>query len=378
MARVKATGQKSAKELALERFTESFAKSYGAKTFAVAPKINPYNVIPTGSLELDFALGTGGIPLGSIFELHGSDGVGKTTLALIQAAEAQKKFPDRLIAYIDMEHKLDLGWARAMGVNLDQVFLSQPESAEVLADQIKDLITSDFASMVFLDSIGAMISEKAKEKDAGDQIVGTVPKIITRMVQIAATELRRHDAVLYMLNQARANIGANGRGPATTTGGGFARAHAALQRVAVRKAPNMAKSIGSGTQAVQACYTLVAKVEKNGAAPPGRSAEITIVTHPSAKYGMQVGIADRAGESFRVAKMAQVFTRTGAGAGIVYTFPGGRQIQGTEEVVIETLRRDPEFLDELRVHVIKAAQQTVHEPQEENLVETEDGSDDDF
>jgi recombination protein RecA len=353
-----------AADVALEKFKEQFGKSFGANVLTHSKKIDPYKVIPTGSVSLDYALGCGGIIVGSLAEIWGPDGSAKTTLSLILAAQAQKTYPHRQVAFLDMEHKLDRSWAQKLGVDLERLLHVQPESAEVLADMVKELITSDMVSLLVVDSIGSMVNQEEKDKDAAERSVGTTPGIITRMVKIAASEAREHQVAVFLINQVRANLG---YGADTTTGGGFALKHSTTHRIKARKAAGAPMTLGSGENAVQAAVKIALKVEKNGVASPGRTAILTVVTQPSEKYGMTVGIADLPREAFETGKKAGVITRSGAN----YTFPDGTEAKGGEDKAIELLRADPKLLESLRLAVVKAAQQSLDETQAGEVADDE-------
>lgn len=362
-------------EAALEKFKNEFAKEFGANSLIHSNKIEPYQVIPTGSIALDYALGVGGIVIGRLTEIWGPDGVAKTTLALILAAQAQKAHPGKLVAYLDMENKLDRAWAQKLGVDLTRLIQIPVPSAEVLADQLRKATSSGLFSLVIVDSIGSMVNEEEKEKDAGERSVGTTPAIITRMVKIAATEAKDHQVAIFIINQVRANLG---YGADTTTGGGFALKHVTTHRIKARKASGAPMTIGSGDQSEQAAVKIALKVEKNGVATPGRTAIITLVTKPSQKYGLQVGIANLAQEAFDVGKKVGVIPRSGAN----YTLPDGSVVRG-EEKAVEALRESPELLEQLRVKVVTAAQQSADEAQagednDDDEKSDEAGSDDDY
>src|SRR5690606_17009642 len=159
---------KTANATALKRFEERFSKSFGAGTLQRSAEVNPYEVISTGSLTLDYCLSVGGYVEGRLVEIWGPDGVGKTTLSLIGLAEAQRKHPDKMVAFIDMERKFDKAWAASHGVDLERLYLYSPETAEDVADALKELCNSGLVSMVVLDSVGAMIPEKEIEKGADE------------------------------------------------------------------------------------------------------------------------------------------------------------------------------------------------------------------
>lgn len=277
----------------LAKFQETFAKSFGADTLQIGGKIKPYEVISTGSLLLDFATGIGGLPEGRLIEWWGPDGSGKTTMALILAAQAQRKYPNKMIGYIDMEQSLDKAWAKALGLDVEAETFAwvQPESSEEVADIMKTMLESDLFSLVILDSVGGMLTEEEKRKDAEDVVVGTNAKIVTRMVKIAALYARKSSAVVLILNQVRAQIG--GYGADETTGGGWALRHATSMRFKFRRTMSGGKDvfqIGSGDEQTSVGYETAITVEKNKCAPPKRKATIAIFNQPSKKFGDLVGI----------------------------------------------------------------------------------------
>ena len=130
---------------------------FGAETLKRSSEVNPYEVISTGSLTLDYRLSVGGYVEGRLVEIWGPDGVGKTTLSIMGMREAQKKHPDKMVAFIDMEQKFDKAWAATHGVDLGRLYLYTPETAEDVADAMKELCSSGLVSMVVLDSVGAML-----------------------------------------------------------------------------------------------------------------------------------------------------------------------------------------------------------------------------
>lgn len=333
-----------ASDAALAKFEADFGKSFGNTVIRREGTVGKYDVISTGSIALDFAMGSGGYVMGRMSENWGPDGTGKTTMALIGIAEAQKAYPERMTCFIDMEAKLDRGWAIKLGVDLKRMYHVVPESAEDLADIVKAMISSGLVSFIVLDSIGAMVNEEEREKDADERSVGTTPAIITRMVKLSASSLPRHNCHLHMINQQRANLG---YGADTTTGGGFARAHASTHRTKSRRALGKPIQVGSGDDAVQVGFRVAIKVEKNQVASPGRTAIVTIVNEPTERYGMVYGIADRAGEAFDVGKKTGVIVRTGGR----YVLPDGQTVKSEEECRA-VLADDPKLVEEIRRQVI--------------------------
>lgn len=336
---------------ALEKFEAEFGKDFGVDALRRTDRIEKYEVIPTGSLALDFALGCGGYVEGRLTEIWGPDGSAKTTMALIGAANAQRKHPAKMVAFVDMEAALDLAWAQKLGVDLSRMYHVQPESAENLADVVKSLISSGLISFLVIDSIGAMFAEEEREKEAGARSVGTTPAVVTRMGKIAANEAKKNGTAVLIINQVRANLG---YGADTVTGGGFLLKHVTTHRIKARKGTGQDMMAGSGNDGVQVATKIVLKVEKNKVAPPKRTAEITLVLHPSAKYGTTIGVQDRGQEAFNVGKQSGVIARAGA----KYTLPDGTVATG-ETATVALLNERPELIEEIRTAALAAVAHTV-------------------
>ncbi len=275
-----------------------------------------------------------------------------TSRALIACAQAQKKHPGKMAAFIDMEAKLDLDWAVKLGVDLERMYHVKPDSAEELADIVKAMVQSNLVSILVIDSIGAMVNEEEQEKDANQRSVGTTPGIITRMVKIAASEAKKNGTVVYLINQVRANLG---YGADTTAGGGFARAHATTHRLKSRTDGGQPfLMMGSGNSQVQVGVKLALKVEKNGVAPPKRTASVILITSPTEKYGMKIGFADQAAEAMGVGKLYGVIPRSGS----MYTLPDGEVVKGADAAEAR-LREKPELIAEVRRLALESIASTV-------------------
>jgi recombination protein RecA len=338
--------RKGLSSAALTKFEAEFGKAFGGSALRRNRTTGKYQVVSSGSIALDYALGVGGYVQGRITEIWGPDSVGKSTLSLIAIGQAQATYPDRMTCFIDVEGKLDREWATKLGVDLGRMYHVVPESAEDVADIVKAMITGGMVSFVVLDSVGAMVNAEEKDKDADERSVGTTPQIITRMVKIAANELARHDCQLFVVNQVRANLA---YGADTTRPGGFALAHSTTHRLKVRKAAGLTSTlkIGSGDDSVQVGFKIAVKVEKNQVASPQRTAIITIINQPSEKYGADVGISDRSGEAFDVGKKTGVIRRSGA----KYTLPDGAEVK-SEEACRALLAERPDLVEEIRTQVL--------------------------
>lgn len=174
----------TAAERAISRFMAKMDKSYGSGKFVAGAQPSKYEVISTGSLSLDRALVVGGYVKGRTIEIWGPEGAGKTTLAMIAAAQAQADEPDKFVLFIDVEHRADVQWMMSHGVDMTRCVLVKPSDAEEVADMVKDACREGTCAMVIVDSIGAMIPAKEKEKAAEDAVVGMQDKIVTSMVKI--------------------------------------------------------------------------------------------------------------------------------------------------------------------------------------------------
>ncbi len=309
----------SASKAALRKFEERFSKAFGEGNLHRSSEVNPYGVISTGSLTLDYRLTVGGYVEGRLVEIWGADGVGKTTLALMGLAEAQKKHQDKMVAFIDMEQKFDSAWAVTHGMDLERTYVYTPASAEDVADALKEFCSSGLFSMVVLDSIGAMIPEVEKTKDAGDAVMGKQANIVTRMVKIAAVEAARTETAVLLINQVRANLG---YGADMTTGGGFALKHVTTMKFKLRKTATPPFKVKLGKEDRVVGHELAIDIQRNGVAPSNRTAIVSLIHVASDKFG-PIGI-DRVDEVTTLGIDTGVINQGGAW----YTMPGGDRHRG--------------------------------------------------
>lgn len=343
---------------AMNDFEKRFTKVFGETSLIRGVEDVEYEVISTGSLELDLKLGVGGFLVGSLNEIWGPDGVGKTTIALLTAVEAQRQYPDKMVGWVDMEYAVDNPWVDAHGVDRERWYHYQPESAEDVADAIKEMADSGLFSLIVLDSIGAMIPEVEKEKDAEQSAMGKQAGIITRMVKVINVKAHRTNTTVLMINQVRANLG---YGADTTTGGGFALKHVTTHKLKCRRSGPPKKMKIDGEE-VEVGHELAIKIERNRVAPPGKTANIALFNQATEKYG-PIGI-DRTMEAFEVGARMKIIGREGA----YYTLPvTGERLQG-RDAAIEAMRSSPEVVDEIRRQALERQKGLVHE-------ETDDGAD---
>lgn len=331
---------------ALAKFDTTFDKSYGEDILDRSGIIVPYEVVSTGSLAIDYSMGVGGYVEGRLYEIWGPDGIGKTTLAFQAIREAQAKYPDNPAVWVDVEHRLDKAWMQIHGVDIspERLRIITPESAEQVADQVKDALRAEIFSIVVVDSIGAMIPEAEKEKDADQAVMAQQAKIVTRMVKIAAVEADKAGTLVILLNQVRANLS---YGADTTTSGGFALKHCTTGKLKLSnggREPFKVKLPGED-KPVRVGHAVAVMNERNSVAPAYRRAEFVLFTTATEQYG-PVGI-DRVDDTASMALKKGVIEQNGGW----YTFPGGHKVNGRDAVVAH-LRTEPDLMKVLRQQVL--------------------------
>ncbi|HWV37014.1 MAG TPA: recombinase RecA [Vulgatibacter sp.] len=288
-------------------------------------------VIPTGSVGLDLALGCGGLPKGRVVEIYGAESSGKTTLTLSAIAQCQAK--GGVAAFIDAEHALDPTYARKLGVNLDNLLVAQPDSGEQALEIVDALVRSGSVDLVIVDSVAALVPRAEIEGEMGDSHVGLHARLMSQALRKLTGTIAKSNTCVVFINQIRVKIGVMFGNPETTTGG-----HALKFYSSVRLEIRRAGQVKDGDTVVASKARV--KVVKNKIAPPFAEAEFQI------RYACGID---------RSAEILDLATRDGVGVvdrnGSWFVYQGERLGQGREKAV-EALERRPELREEIAAQVL--------------------------
>ena len=324
------TAPNADKKRAIETAMAQIEKLYGKGSIMRCGDEQAANVeaISTGSLALDLALGIGGLPKGRIVEIYGPESSGKTTLALHVLAQAQKAGGE--VAFIDAEHALDIGYARALGVNVEDMLVSQPDTGEQALEITEALVRSNALSIIVIDSVAAMATKAEIEGDMGDSFVGLHARLMSQALRKLAGAINKTNCIVIFINQLREKVGVMYGNPEVTTGGRALKFYSSV-RIDVRRIEalkNGSEIIGNRTRA---------KVVKNKMAPPFREAEFDIMYGEGISLigelidlGVKLGLVQKSGSWYSMGE-----TRIGQG----------------RDAAKQYLKSNPEIADNLEAEI---------------------------
>ena len=337
MAKEKNTEKMKALDAVLLQLEKQYGKGSIMRLGDEAGKTE-IDVIPSGCLALDLALGIGGFPRGRIIEIYGPESSGKTTVALHAIAEAQKM--GGVAAFIDAEHALDPVYAKKLGVDLDNLYVSQPDTGEQALDITEALVRSSAIDIIVIDSVAALTPKAEIEGDMGDAHVGLQARLMSKALRVLTPIINKSNTCVIFINQLREKVGVMFGNPETTTGGKALKFYASI-RLDVRKMDTLKDSDGAMGNRTKA------KVVKNKLAPPFKQAEFDIVFGEGVSQegciidmGVQFGIIEKSGAWF--------------------SYNGNKIAQGREKLR-QFLKDNPELLAEMDEKIRVAAKGTEEE-----------------
>ena len=314
-------------DAALGQIEKQYGKGAVMKLGDSAANMN-VETIPTGSLSLDIALGLGGVPKGRIIEVYGPESSGKTTVALHMVAEVQKR--GGIAGFIDAEHALDPAYAKNIGVDIENLYISQPDNGEQALEITETMVRSGAVDIIIVDSVAALVPKAEIDGDMGDSHVGLQARLMSQALRKLTAAISRSNCVVIFINQLREKVGVMFGNPETTTGGRALKFYASV-RLDVRRT----ETLKQGGEMVG--NHVKVKVVKNKVAPPFKQAEFDIM------FG--TGIS-REGEILDLASECNVVNKSGAW----YSYNGERIGQGRENVKI-FLKDHPEICEEIEKQV---------------------------
>lgn len=321
---------KDAKMASLKTILEKMDKTYGKGAVMIMGdrEVEHVDVIPTGSLGLDVALGVGGYPRGRIVEIYGPESSGKTTLTLHAIAEAQKA--GGIAAFIDAEHAFDRFYAEKLGVDVDNLVISQPDNGEQALEIMENLIRSGAIDIIVIDSVAALTPKSEIEGEMGDSKMGLQARLMSQALRKLTGTVSKTKCVAIFINQLREKIGVMFGNPETTTGGNALKFYASV-RLDIRRGTQLKdgdKVVGNRTKV---------KVVKNKMAPPFRSTEFDVL------YGEGIS---RTGEILDLGVEYDVVQKSGSW----FSYGGTKLAQG-RDAVKDLLRDNPELAEEIEAKV---------------------------
>ncbi|MCQ2400363.1 MAG: recombinase RecA [Lachnospiraceae bacterium] len=318
-----AADKEKALEAALKQIQRDFGEGAVMKLGDSAAALN-VETISTGSLSLDIALGVGGVPKGRIIEIYGPESSGKTTLALHVVAEAQKK--GAIAGFIDAEHALDPVYAEGIGVDIDNLYISQPNNGEEALEIADTMVRSGAIDVIIIDSVAALVPKKEIEGEMGDSVMGLQARLMSQALRKLTSVISKSNCVVIFINQLREKIGVMFGNPETTTGGNALKFYASV-RMDIRRT----ETIKQGADAIG--NHVKVKVVKNKVAPPFKTAEFDII------YGKGIS---KEGDLIDLAVSRGFIEKSGAW----FAYNGSKIGQGRENAK-QFLHDNPEVLAEI-------------------------------
>ncbi len=343
----KAGGEQKDRDKAVELAIKQIKKDFGEGSIMKLGENTHMNieVIPTGSLNLDLALGLGGVPRGRVVEVYGAESSGKTTIALHIIAEAQKM--GGTAAFIDAEHALDPVYAKNLGVNIDELLISQPDNGEQALEIADVLVRSNAIDVIVVDSVAALVPKAEIEGEMSDQQMGLQARLMSKALRKLTGNLSKSKTMMLFINQIRDKIGGFGFGPQTTTTGGRALKFYASVRMEVKRVGSVKQGddvVGNET---------VVKITKNKIAPPFKEASFEIM------YGKGIS---KVGEILDMALTQDIIAKSGSW----FSFEDARIGQGRENVKVK-LEEDKELLARIEARLVKVAPVAVENVSDEDI-----------
>ena len=319
--------KKKALDAAIAKLEKDFGKGTVMKLGDPAAQV-AVETVPTGSLSLDLALGLGGVPKGRVIEIYGPESSGKTTVALHMIAEVQKR--GGIAGFIDAEHALDPVYAKNIGVDIDELYISQPDSGDQALEITETMVRSGARDIIVVDSVAALVPKQEIEGDMGDSHVGLQARLMSQALRKLTPVISKSNCVVIFINQLREKVGVMFGNPETTTGGRALKFYASV-RMDVRRI----ETLKQGGEMVG--NRVRVKVVKNKIAPPFKEAEFDIM------FGKGIS---REGDILDLAANINVINKSGAW----YAYEGNKIGQGRENAKIY-LAEHPEIMEEVEQKV---------------------------
>ncbi len=333
----------SSKDKALESAIAQIEKNFGKGAIMKMSDVaiqDDIEVIPTGAITLDIALGVGGVPRGRIIEIYGPESSGKTTLALSIVAQAQKQ--GGKAAFIDAEHAFDPVYAQDLGVNVDELYISQPDNGEQALEITETLIRSGAVSVIVIDSVAALTPRAEIEGEMGDSHMGLQARLMSQALRKITGIANRTNTTVIFINQIREKIGVMFGNPETTTGGRSLKFYSTI-RMDIRRIQSITDGgnpVGNRTRV---------KVVKNKVAPPFKTAEFDII------FGKGIS---QSGSVLDAALEFEIIEASGAW----FKYKGENIAQGRENAK-KYLEENPKIMDEVKAEITKNLKEKKHKPQ---------------